>query len=293
MSGIRLIAMDMDGTLLGAELDRIPPRNVEALRGANEKGITLAQATGRLPDDAGFFALDAGLPMHVLSLNGCVWQREPLGEVLDARLMQPDAARKARGLMEELDMAYSLFGMHEAALDRPPEDVRGAMLVLGTFLDRPGGRTRFWPDGRHIEPLLERTSKFVVVGDAYPDRLNLLKARLIAEVPEVEVTSSWADTLEIIPAGVNKGAALTALARRLDIPMSEVMAIGDNDNDVSMLEAAGCAVAMANATPAAKEAAHWIAPSNLEDGVAAAVRALALDDAACRGLLRPGQRLLK
>lgn len=289
---IRLIATDMDGTLLGDRLDRIPPENVRALREAADAGITLALATGRLPDDAGFFALDAGLPTHILALNGNAWLSEPFGEVRDTRLLNPEDARKIRAMIEELSLEYSLFGVHEAAFGQQPEDLQSAMLVLGTFLDRPGGRTRVWADGRYIEPLLDRASKFVVVGVGRADRLTRLRERVTAEVPGAEVTSSWADTLEIIPRNANKGVALTALARRLGIPMAEVMAVGDNDNDVSMLEAAGCAVAMANATSAAKRAAHWIAPDHRENGVAAAVRALALGDPACRDGMLPGERLL-
>lgn len=289
---IRLIATDMDGTLLGQEHDRIPPENVRALKEAADRGMTLALATGRLPDDAGFFALDAGLPTHILALNGNAWLSEPMGEVRDTRLLEPEDARRVRRMIEELSLEYSLFGVQEAAFGQRPEDLPGAMLVLGTFLERRGGRTRIWVDGDHIEPLLDRASKFVVVGVGQAERLTRLRERVVAEVPGVEVTSSWADTLEIIPRGANKGVALTALARRLGIPMAEVMALGDNDNDVSMLEAAGCAVAMANATPAAKRAAHWIAPDHRACGVAAAVRALALEDTAFRAVMQPGGRLL-
>ena len=294
MESIRLIATDMDGTLLGSLPDRIPPANVEALREADRKGMTLALATGRLPDDAGFFALDAGLPMRVLALNGCAALEEPLGEVKGARFLPPRATRRIRALLEEADLPYNLFGLHEVALDRPPEDLPAAMMIVGTFLAREGGRTRFWPDGQHVDGMMNEASKFVVVSDDHPERLLWLKARVEAEAPEAEVTSSWVHTLEIIPAGVNKGAALSALARQLGIPMAQVMAIGDNDNDVSMLAAAGCAVAVANATEAAKRAAHWIAPSNLEDGAAVAIRALALgDEAAMSGLMPGGRELLK
>lgn len=290
MERIRLIATDMDGTLLGHALDGIPEENVAALREASARGVTLALATGRLPDDAGFFALDAGLPAHVLALNGCAVQEEPLGEVTDAAFLPPEAARRVRALIEAAGLNYCLFSLHDAALNRPPEDLAGARSMVGTFLDREGGRTRFWPGNAALEPLLDRTSKFVVPGEAHPERLPGLIRRVEAEVSGVEVTSSWADTLEIIPAGRNKGVALRVLAGRLGIPMTQVMAVGDNDNDVSMLAAAGCAVAVANATPAAKAAAHWIAPSNMDGGVAAAVRALALGDEAARKALKPGGR---
>ena len=292
MDRIRLIATDMDGTLLGRALDRIPGANAEALRAAAEAGAALVLATGRQPDDAGFFALDAGLRVRVVGLNGCAVAEEPLGTVARTCLIRPETARKVRRVIEECALSFGLFGLHDVAVSEPPEDPRAAMLVFGTFFDRPGGRTRFWTEGEMVERLLVRTAKFVVDAHEHPDRLRTLKARLAAEVPEAQVTSSWADTIEIMPPEVSKGEALADLAARLGIPMAQVMALGDNDNDVSMLAAAGCAVAVANATPAAKAAAHWIAPSNLEDGVATAVRALALGDEAALASLLPGGRTL-
>lgn len=285
MRDIRLIATDMDGTLLGRELDSIPPENARALREAADAGIALALVTGRMPDDAGFFALDAGLKAHVLGLNGCTAQHEPLGWVTRNRFMDGQAARKARDAMETWGLPFALFSMHELALSGPLEDFPGGLMSFGTFFHRQGGRTRFCADAQSLDRLMVRVSKFVVDGRANPDGLRALKRQLEEAVSEVEVVSSWAGFLEIMPRGVNKGAALTALAEKLGIPMERVMVLGDNDNDVSMLEIAGCAVAMENATPAARQAAHWIAPSNLKNGVSAAVRGLALGDGSCLRML--------
>ena len=290
MERIRLIAMDMDGTLLSRAPEGIPPTNAEALRTAAEQGIHLAIASGRLPDDAGFFALDAGVPMHVLALNGGVTLMEPQGEALDTRFMEEKAARRTRQMIEEAGLAYSLFSVHDLALSEPMKNPRREMIWYGTHLDRPGSRTQLWQEPERIEPLMERVSKYVVISEERPEALAKLKARLDAEVPEVEVTSSWGNNIEIMPAGMNKGVALTALAGRLGISMEQVMAIGDHDNDVSMLDAAGCAVAMANGSPAAKAAAHWIAPTNTQCGVAAAIRGLALGDGEAMLQLREGLR---
>ena len=288
MERIRLIAMDMDGTLLGRALDGIPAENAEALREASRRGIALALVSGRPPDDAGFFALDAGLDMHVLSLNGCAVQRTPLGEVTACRFIPEQAARRVCALIGEAGLACSLFSVHDVALSEPPQDMPAAMRNVGTFLDRPGGRTRFWPDGDHTGPLMPRVSKLVVISEDRPEALARLGERIAAQVPEVAVTSSWANNIEIIPTGADKGTALTALAGSLGIPLAQVMAIGDNGNDVPMLDVAGCAVAVGNATPAAKQTARWIAPANVENGVAAAIRALALGDGACLRLMRQG-----
>lgn len=94
---IRLIATDMDGTLLTDE-PLILPETADVLRRAAEKGIVLSLASGRLPDDASFFAVDAKLPMHVIALNGAVTLVKPLGDVQEAHhLPQPTVHRSRRG----------------------------------------------------------------------------------------------------------------------------------------------------------------------------------------------------
>lgn len=104
------------------------------------------------------------------------------------------------------------------------------------------------------------------------------KDRILAACPDVEISSSWWNNFEVNPAGVTKGTALTRLADRLGIPMSQVMAIGDNDNDIPMLEQAGYGVAMGNATATAQRSAAWRTLNNDQHGVAAAIRALAFGE---------------
>ena len=278
MPDIRLIAMDMDGTLLGRERGVIPPVNLQALRSAQARGIHLCLASGRAPDDASFHAYDAGLPMHIIALNGGVILLEPLGPAVSSRHIPEAVARRVYGLIQQAGLPFALFSDHDVALSRPSAYTGQLKEAWGTFMDREGGRTRVITAPDAVEPRLARVSKFVVTSITEPELLLPLREQISALCPKVEVTSSWIDNIEINPRGVNKGAALTTLADTLGIPMTQVMAIGDNDNDVSMLEAAGFGVAMGNATPAALAAADYITLPCLDNGVAAAIRALALGE---------------
>ncbi len=275
MERIRLIATDMDGTLLGEQKGVIPPANAEALRRAAGLGVHLALVSGRLPDDMGFYALDAGLPAHILALNGSVTVREPLGEVTKAAWIPEAAAREIRRIIAELGLRFTVSSVHETAFSEPPADMETARRSQGTFLDRPGGRCRLWTDGTMADPLLARASKFSVITPE-AEKLLLLRERIEARVSEAEVTSSWYDNVEILPRGVNKGSALTELAASLGIPMSQVMAIGDQTNDIPMIRAAGFGVAMGNAAPAVVAAARYHTGRNTENGVAQAVERLVL-----------------
>ena len=276
MEPIELIAMDMDGTLLVHD-NVIPEENVAALRQAHEAGIHLALCSGRIPDDMGFFAKDMGLPMHILALNGTCLMDRPLGSILRSDTIPPQAARAILTRLHALPVAYSLFSGHEIVTSLPHVTDDELQIIIGKNITRPGGRTVIRRGGEGEEALADRgINKLMVFTESDGAPLQALKAGLERDMPEVEISSSWVNNLEINPVGCNKGTALRALADNLGIPMGRVMALGDNDNDVPMLRVAGYGVAMGNATPAAIAAADWLAPVNEASGVAAAVRCLAL-----------------
>ena len=275
MKKIRLIVMDMDGTLLASDGRTLSQANISALRRASERGIRLALATGRLPDDAGFFALDAKLPMHILAINGSVRVDEPLGKVISAQFIPEYSARAIASVARELGLRFSVSSVHEVAFSEMPPDIEAAKRSQGTWLERPDGRIRLSLDGSGMDALLGHVSKFSIISpDA--DRLAQLRSRVVSHIKGVEVTSSWYDNLEIIPEGVNKGSATAALASSLGIPMEMVMAIGDQANDIPMITAAGIGVAVGNAAPDVRAAADFVPATNDEDGVARAVEALVL-----------------
>lgn len=276
MPPIRLIAMDMDGTLL-TRIDPttacIPPENAALLRRCQNAGIHLALASGRMPDDASFYAVDAQLPMHIIGLNGGVALEHPLGDVLWEQHLPADTARRVLSILMDAHVDVAVFGAWEVCCmqDRPLD---WAQRELGTYFGRSGGRLAYHSGGEGVDRLLQQAGKIVALTES--DRISLANARerICAEFPGVSISSSWWNNFEVNPAGVDKGAALTRLADQLGVPMSQVMAIGDNSNDVPMLRAAGYAVAMGNATEEARAAAtHITLPCN-EHGVAAALRSL-------------------
>ncbi|MDD3411738.1 MAG: HAD-IIB family hydrolase, partial [Eubacteriales bacterium] len=121
----------------------------------------------------------------------------------------------------------------------------------------------------------EGVCKIVYIDLPRHPRIEELRARLSA-LNGLDVTSSWENNLELMPAGVGKGPAVSELAQRLGIKREQVMCLGDYDNDLSMIEYAGVGVAMENGSDRVKRAAAWIAPSNQECGVAQAIRRFAL-----------------
>ena len=100
--------------------------------------------------------------------------------------------------------------------------------------------------------------------------LSIVRQGLSA-VPGIDLTQSWFNNIEIMPAGVDKGRGVRDMAAALGLSMDQVMALGDQDNDIPMFKAAGFGVAMGNAAPELLAAADFVTLSNNEAGFAKAV----------------------
>lgn len=267
---IRLIALDMDGTLLIHGVTGIPERNAQVLRQAAQQGVQLALCTGRTTEDASFFASDAGLDMQILGLNGGYCLDAPHGSCsADHPMTEAQARALARMMAAFPTLQCGLFGGEELVLNLPRE----VGIDWGTHLARAGAKTVVNREMAGLEHLLARgVNKLVAIRLQADGALERLRDMIAAELPGLDISSSWDNNIEVMPHGVNKGMALAELAGRLGIPREQVMAIGDHDNDVSMLRWAGCGIAMANGSPAALAAADDVTLSNDRFGVAEAVK---------------------
>jgi Cof subfamily protein (haloacid dehalogenase superfamily) len=273
----RLIAIDVDGTLLPTNSQIISERNTRALRAAQEAGITAVIATGRRP--AYTVPLLTGLGLRadtpLIASNGAVLST--LGGGVIDRCHMP--ARVARGLCGVLRP----FGSVVFTFDRPG---RGELVLED--LEAAHGRIAMWVEtNRNAIEVVKPLELALVDGD---DPVQGMAAGTIGEMREAEKAlkaSEWSaecesvrteypardiSILDLLSPGVSKGWALERLAARLGVDRKETMAIGDNWNDLGMLEWAGQGIVMANATEELRTLAKtrgWkLAPSNDEDGVA-------------------------
>jgi Cof subfamily protein (haloacid dehalogenase superfamily) len=276
----RLIAIDVDGTLLPTGSQTISERSARALRAAQEAGITVAIATGRRPAYTVPLLMGLGLRADtpLIASNGAVLST--LGGAVIDRCHMP--SRVARGLCGVLRP----FGTVVFTFDRPG---RGELVLED--LDQAHGRIAMWVEtNRNAIEIVKPLELALVDGD---DPIQGMAAGTIFEMKEAEKAlkaSEWAaeceavrteypardiSILDLLPSGVSKGWALERLAARLGVNRRETMAIGDNWNDVGMLEWAGQGIVMANAVEELRTLAEtrgWQqALSNDEDGVAVVI----------------------
>ena len=279
---VRLVAIDVDGTLLPTFAQKVSQRNVEAVRACQAAGITVAVATGRrtaytIPLVEGL-GLRADMPL--ITSNGAV-TRTLGGEVIDRCQLQAQVARGLCGLLRP-------FGTLVFTFDR----IGKGELVLED-LEQAHNRIEMWVEANRnaivvVRPLEQALSdgedpiQGMVTGGLEKMRQaeRALKASRLngdCECVRTEYPARDLAILDLLPPGVSKGWALERLARRLGVDRRETMAIGDNWNDVEMLEWAGQAVLMGNASyelrGMAKMRGWKQAPPNDQDGVAVVLEA--------------------
>ncbi len=274
---IRLIAVDVDGTLLDSR-GQLPAENLDALNTAAARGIQLVIVTGR----SFYFALPAveplPEPLTLIVHNGAI-ARARTGETLIRRLMSRQLARDVLGATHPWrDGAVVLF-------DRP---LHGQMVYDRMDWAHPN-RVRFRERNRAIieevadleEALTEDPIQVAFNGEVAPMRslVGALESHPAADQLSVSLTEyAHRDfsLVDVCAAGTTKGTTLARLAATRGIDRVEVLAVGDNFNDRGMLEWAGVGVVMGNATAALRSAGFQVTGTNDEGGLASAVRRFAL-----------------
>ncbi|MBO0469158.1 sugar-phosphatase [Enterococcus sp. DIV0242_7C1] len=259
---VKLVAIDIDGTLLDSNR-KITPKVKETLQKANEKGIYIVLCTGRpLPGVKDQLTeLDLyGDNDYVITYNGSLVQATKTNKIISEYSLSYDD-------FLEIELMSRKVGTHLHTID--DKAIYTANRDIGKYTV-------------HEAYLVDMPLKYRTVEEMTPD-LSIIKMMMIDE-PEIldkaisqlpEEFSNKYTTVkstdfyyEILNKEASKGNALAKLADHLGIQQSEVMAIGDNENDLSMIEYAGIGVAMGNATESVKQAADIQTSSNDEDGVA-------------------------
>jgi len=264
---IRLIATDLDGTFFGADHRPSPP-NVAAVNRAREAGLTVVAISGRSHFLGAAMAVSTGADLQwFMGSNGGHRYNYASG-LVEERLTFPTA--EVHTMLSDLTGQLGDVGFGFEVDDGVVWDERFLELSPTTF----GGAPRV---GFHRD-----TSTLQEVGKVFVAHPDLTTVDLVERAepcidPSHNVTTSGAPFVEITPAGADKGSALCRLCDQLGISSSEVIAFGDNQNDLTLLRWAGRGVAMGNALPMVHEAADEAAPANTEDGVAQVIEALLSD----------------
>lgn len=264
---IRLIALDVDGTLLNSG-GTVTKETVLAIQNARERGVRVVLSTGRSVQEAVWLTALAGCDGRAVCLGGAAIADMTDGRHLRRWDISQNAARAVLETLAGQRLACMVFAGEANLLDPYSNRVFRRIYPYPAYLDNTvvaediAGWLR-----DHGRPLTKVYAKGAL--ELFPPLLDRLRT-----VPGLELTSSGPDNFEVVAHGVDKGRALCLLAEEWGIAPGEIAAIGDSDNDLAMLRAVGCPVAMGNASVEVKAAAAMITEGNDQDGVAKAIRKL-------------------
>ena len=275
MAAVRLIAVDIDGTLVDS-LSRVTPANRAAIQKAQELGTSVVLVTGRRFRTSAPVARDLGLDLPIIAHNGALIRHGITALVEYHRPLPSEAARAAASIALACGVHpvahYALCGEGRALVQRSPggrdpwlsdwvarnvdvvdevADLRAALAQEPTALTIPARPS----EGAWLQVLLER-------------EIGACAAVFQATYPDMGLTF-----LDVVHPECSKASALQLVASRLGINSGEIMAVGDNYNDLPLLASVGTPVVMGNAPDDLKRLGFHVTLSNDEDGLAAAIEA--------------------
>lgn len=261
---IRLIVMDIDGTLLGSD-GVIPAENIRAIKEAQRRGVIVGIASGRIAGNVLCLMERSGLRCPVISLNGGRVADEN-NVTLHQQFMEPSSAQAIFDVIDRHRTNYNIMGDGFLYTRRSEALTSQWELAFADELHRFNVQyVRNTGEGALYAS--RPVNKFVLFDT---DELEDMR-RELQPIPHITLTRSAASNIEIMPEGVDKATGLEVLARHFGIPMACTMALGDEGNDLPMLERAGWGVAMGNGSDAAKAAAKAVTDTNDRAGVAQAI----------------------
>jgi hypothetical protein len=268
---IELIALDIDGTLIGDDL-LIGPATRAAVKAALARGVPVSIVTGRMVSSAMRFARELGLSAPVVGYQGGLIRAMPdpgstrLGRLLRHTPIDANTAREIVRWTREhgLDPHVNHLERFILRADDPNADDYSAFM---------GARAELVAD--LADSIRHPVTKVLAVGEPpLPTELAPVARARFEGV--ADVTISHPKFLEFVAPGVSKGRAVRWLARRFRVPLGATLAIGDQWNDIEMLAEVGHGAAMPSAPTAVQAVARYIAPPLAEEGVARMIEALVL-----------------
>ena len=267
---IRLIALDLDGTLLDTR-KRLSDENRAALERAARAGIHIVPTTGRFFDGMPEAVKNLPFIRYAITINGAEVADRQTGEELYQSNIPLARALELMCYLDTLPVIYDCYQDNagwisehlRAKIDGMVKDPHFRKMLHD--LRKPVTELKAFVSERGRD--VQKIQFFIPTPEL---RLELLE-KLPEMFPDLAISSSVSENIEVNAAGATKGKALLVLAERLGIPREGTMAFGDGLNDLSMLEAAGIGVAMENACVEAKAAADYITRSCDDHGVARAI----------------------
>jgi HAD-superfamily hydrolase, subfamily IIB len=260
MKDIRLIATDIDGTLLNSG-KHISPRTLEALREAHNQGVRIALCSGRGRSAMTYIEEELGIPVIYSCFNGGYVEID--GETVEKHVIKRDRLEEAYKVLDSFPVSKTLFSLDSWYKEK--KDIYYQQLVKNS---RHRGTVTPFPALFDILEA-EGTEVFKIIGVSINTKVisAIEKEFRCLDRPGLSVVLSDPKCVEVMMEGADKANTLGVAERVLGIKKENIVAFGDYDNDLNMLRNAGYGVAMGNAPERVKNAASFVTLDNNSDGI--------------------------
>lgn len=273
---IKLVAIDMDGTLLRSN-NELSDRVKNAVISAAQRGVKIIISTGRIYQSAKYYSRLLGIDSVVISCNGAfIKEYKKDSMIFKCSIPNESLVQIANVLNEYNDVHYRMYSERTYYAKEYNQKVYDYMDWNGRQIKEDQVDIRIVENPMDIAVSIDEIFKlFIGQQGISRDRFDSLVSRLNT-IDDVYCVSSIPESVDVINKRVSKGNALEFISGYYDIPRENMMAIGDNYNDIEMIQYAGIGVAMGNAENALKDVADFITTTNMEDGVALAIEKFVL-----------------
>lgn len=274
MKDIKLVALDLDGTLFDNS-SRISERNLTAIRSITDKGIHVVISTGRPFEGIPFDQIKGTGINYAITANGSGIYEISTGKCLYENAMDEELVTPILNFLLTRDIHMDAFiggkgytpvlCVETAQKLTVPSSIKNYIITTRTRLDNI---LQFIHENQL--KVQKMTLNFYPAADGTLIDRETVRKFLVSN-PSITTVCGGYNNLEFTRADANKGVGLRKLAEILGVNPDATMAIGDTENDLAIIEAAGIGVAMGNATDAVKARADYVTTTNTKDGVAAAI----------------------
>lgn len=275
MLDTKLLFLDIDGTLINSAKE-ISPRTKAAVQHVRKQhGVEIVLISARMPKSLEYLCTILDIPVNIVAFNGSIAKLAMLDhEVIELpahRLLSHDLVTACHEAAKDYDDTSINIYTAERWLtnntDRWTQREMFNTLVKADATDLHSHNIGTYLDGLHVHKVLLRSG---------PETVDDIAAKLTAQAlhTQANTTNTRSKLIELTPHGVDKGKAIAQLSDRTGIPLTQMMAFGDADNDIEMLQTVKYGFAMADCSPELQSVAYEVVGSNNEEGVAAKLEAV-------------------
>lgn len=261
----KLVAIDMDGTLLNSK-NEVSERTKVAIEKAKAKGVNVVLATGRILKSALQYGVDLDIKNPIVACNGAIIVNEQQ-EIIYKKPLDKNIIEHILDIGKQNNIYYHFYDEYGFYANTLVDEVVNFYNTANSKLKGLDLDINIFEEKQEI--LMRKdlnVLKFMFIDDSQEKLYKVRKE--LDEMGVLTTSSSWDNNIEVMGKGVSKGEGLSYICNQLNIDPKQVIAIGDNENDLPMLKFAGLGVAMGNSKDDIKTISDYTTSTNNEDGVA-------------------------